>query len=155
MTMDELGRLASAEQMIPHAPILAKRSVEITAPVEKVWSILTGVPRWEQWYPYLKNAKLNGPFEAGVELTYGGLFKHDLRIAKVVQPKLVMVYGTLVGYTAITRWDLETLSEKRTRMSFTESSDGFLIATLSSNKSLETHLRSGSTGSSWKRNAPE
>ena len=118
-TIDELARLASAEQMIPQAPIQAKRSVEIAAPVERVWSVLIDVTRWKQWYPYLKNAKLNGPFEAGVELTYGGLFKHNLQIAMVVQSKLVMIYGTLVGYTAITRWDVERLNDKRTRVSFT------------------------------------
>ena len=113
MTLAELGRYASAEKLIPNAPIRA----------------------------YLKNAKLKGPFRAGAKLTYGGFFKHDLRIAKIEQGELVMIYGTLAGYTGITRWDVTRISAGQTKVAFTESLDGFLIATLSSKRSLETHLQ--------------
>lgn len=44
MTLNELARLAADEQMIPKAPVQAARSVQIAAPLGKVWSILTGVP---------------------------------------------------------------------------------------------------------------
>lgn len=98
MTMNELEQFAAKEQMIPKAPIEAACSVEISAPSNKVWSILTGVSHWERWYPYLKKAKLKGPFSAQTSLTYGGFVKHRLRIAKVVPGELVMLYGTMAGY---------------------------------------------------------
>ena len=78
MTMNELARFAAGERMIPKAPVQATRSVQITAPLDKVWSILTGVSDWERWHPYLKDARLEGPFSADTQLTYGGFIKHKL-----------------------------------------------------------------------------
>lgn len=141
MTMNELARFATNEQMIPKAPIQAACSVKIAAPPNKVWSILTGVSDWEHWYPYLENARLEGPFSADTQLTYGGLMKHKLRIAKVIPGELVMLYGTMAGYKGITRWDVKQVSGTQTEVSFTESSSGFLIGTLYSNQKLEAHLQ--------------
>jgi uncharacterized protein YndB with AHSA1/START domain len=141
MTMDRLARLASDGQMIPAAPILASRSITIDAPLDKVWHLLTTVSEWEQWYSYLKNAKLDGPFAVGTRVSYGGLFKHDLRIAKFVQQEMVMIYGKLAGFSGITRWDFRKLGENSTQVTFTESSEGPLLGLLYSNKRLETHLQ--------------
>ncbi len=58
MTMEELTQLAAAGKMIPKAPVQAARSVQIAAPLSKVWGILTEVSDWERWYPYLKQATL-------------------------------------------------------------------------------------------------
>lgn len=63
MTLNELAALASAEKMIPNAPMKAHGSVEINAAVENAWQTLTTVSKWAQWYPYLKNAQLDGPFK--------------------------------------------------------------------------------------------
>ena len=141
MTMNELAQLATKEQMIPSAPIGAACSVTIAAPVNKVWSILTGVSDWKCWYPYLKNVKLEGPFSAGTPLTYGGVIKHRLRIAKVVPEELVMVYGTMAGYKGITRWNVRRVGGTQTEVSFTESSSGFLLGALYSKQKLGEHLQ--------------
>ena len=141
MTMNELARLAAKEQMIPKAPIQASCSVKIAAPVSKVWSLLTGVSDWERWYPYLQNAKLDGPFSARSQLTYGGFIKHKLQIAKVVPGELVVLYGTMAGYKGITRWNVRRVSGRETEISFTESSSGFLIGVLYSNQKLGEHLQ--------------
>ena len=141
MTMNELARFAAGEQMIPKAPVQATRSVQITAPLGKVWSILTGVPDWERWHPYLENAMLEGPFSADTQLTYGGFFKHKLRIAKVVPGGLAMLYGTMAGYKGITRWDVKQANGTKTEVTFTESSAGFMIGTLYSNQKLGEHLQ--------------
>lgn len=141
MTLNDLAAFAAAEKMISNAPVHARRSIEINVPIDKVWHTLTAVSRWETWYPYLKKARLDGPFQAGSRLTYGGLFKHNLRLAKVTERKLVMLYGTLMGYTAVTRWDVEKLSATRSQVSFEESSDGFMIGTLYSESSLGKHLQ--------------
>ena len=52
-----------------------------------------------------------------------------------------MIYGTLMSYTAITRWDLDQLGPARTRVTFSESSSGFLISSLYSEQKLSTHLQ--------------
>ena len=141
MTMEELAQLAAAERMIPTAPIQAARSVQIAAPLNKVSGILIEVSDWERWYPYLEQATLEGPFAAETKLTYGKLIKHKLRIARVVDGKLVMLYGTMAGYKGITRWDVKAISGRQTQVSFTESSSGFLIGTLYSNNKLSEHLK--------------
>jgi uncharacterized protein YndB with AHSA1/START domain len=127
--------------MIPKAPVQATRSVQITAPLGKVWSILTGVSDWERWHPYLKDARLEGPFSADTQLTDGGFIKHKLRIAKVVPGALAMLYGTMAGYKGITRWDVKQVNGARTEVSFTESAAGFMIGTLYSNRKLGEHLQ--------------
>ncbi len=141
MNTNELSRCAANEQMIPRAPTHAARSIAIAAPLGKVWSILTEVSDWERWYPYLKGARLEGPFAAETPLIYGGFIKHKLRIAKVVPEKLVMLYGTMAGYKGITRWDIKQSSGAQTEVSFTESSSGFLIGSLYSNQKLGEHLQ--------------
>ena len=139
--MNELARLAADEQMIPKAPVQATRSVQITAPLGTVWSILTGVSDWERWHPYLENAVLEGAFSADAQLTYGGLIKHKLHIAKVVPGELAMIYGTMAGYKGITRWDVKQANGTQTEVTFTESSAGFMIGILYSTQKLGEHLQ--------------
>lgn len=137
----DLGQLAASERMIPNAPIEATRSVIVNAPIETVWRLLTEVDKWPRWYSYLKNARLDGAFQAKTALTYGGLTKHRLRIAKVKDLELVMIYGTMMGYTAVTRWDIKTVGTSRTKVTFTESSAGPLISLLYGVKGLGNHLQ--------------
>lgn len=139
MNLQELGRLAAAERMIPDAPVWASRTVEVHAPVATVWDVLTDVPRWASWYPYLRGARLVGPFDVDAELSYGGPFKHKLAVAKVRRRELVMLYGKLKGYSGITRWELGAAPEGCT-VTFTESSHGFLIAPLYGSARLGEHL---------------
>ncbi len=141
MTMNELAHAAAEGQMIPNAPIQAALSIRIAAPLKDIWSLLIGVSDWERWYPYLKRATLEGPFAQGSKLTYGGLVKHRLRIAKVVHGELVMLYGTMAGYKGITRWDIRAAGVDETEVSFTESSAGFLIGMLYSSQKLGDHLQ--------------
>lgn len=141
MTMTELVQLASSGQMMPAAPIIATRFIEIDAPLDKVWKILTDVSQWELWHPYLANAILAGPFAAGSQLTYGGFIKHHLEIAKVIDKQLAMLCGTMGGYKGITRWDVSQKDKGKTRVMFSECSSGFLIGKLYSNEKLGDHLQ--------------
>ncbi len=52
-----------------------------------------------------------------------------------------MLYGTMAGYKGITRWDVKQVNGTRTEVSFTESSAGFMIGTLYSNRKLGEHLQ--------------
>lgn len=127
--------------MIPNAPILATSSVLIAAPREKVWNTLVDVQRWENWHPYLKNAKLIGQFAPGAQLSYGGMIKHHLTAGKMVPYRTIVLYGTMAGYKGITRWDLREVEQNQTHITVTESSSGFMIGILYSNAKLEVHLQ--------------
>ncbi|MDR5822350.1 SRPBCC family protein [Caballeronia sp. LZ043] len=142
MTMAELVRLASRGQMMPDAPIAATGFIEISASLDKIWEILVDVTHWENWHPYLANAALAGPFVAGSKLTYGGLIKHHLEIAKVADKELVMLCGTMAGYKGITRWDIGKTNNGKARVAFSECSSGFSIRMLYRNEKLADHLQS-------------
>lgn len=135
-----LATWAEAEQMIPNAPVTASRSVTIDAPADRVWRILTNVEDWPQWHAYLKDAELHGDFAAGSALSYGGPLKHRLTVAKVKVNELVMLYGFLSRYTAVTKWDVQRASSGGTKVTFTESSAGPLMSVFYSSRSLGGHL---------------
>lgn len=97
MTVQELQRFASDGLMIPSAPIQDSQTKVINASIDRVWRIQTDVDHWANWYAYLRNAKLVGPFGPGAKLSYGGFPKHNLVIAKVDNPRLVMIYGTYMA----------------------------------------------------------
>jgi hypothetical protein len=139
--MSDLARAAAEEQMIPNAAIEASRSIQIAAPINRVWRILVSVSDWERWYSYLKNATLEGPFVAGSTLTYGGPLKHRLHIAKVTDLEQVMLYGTMAGYKGITQWNLRRIRDDHTEVTFRESSSGVLLSVLYSNRKLRDHLQ--------------
>ena len=141
MTTQDLQHLAFKERMIPDAPVQDSQTITIDAPIEKVWRIQTDVNNWPKWYPYLRNAELSGSFSAGTELTYGGFPKHHLVIAKVEDQNSVMIYGRYMGFSGVTRWEFQPLSQTQTKVTFTESSAGFLLSVLYSNKKLGEHLR--------------
>lgn len=141
MKMKDLRRFAVAERMIPNAPVQASRTIVIDAPIEKVWALQTDVAAWPNWYPYLRNAKLSGEFGPGTKLSYGGYFGHNLTIAMVKEPEIAMIYGKLMGYSAVTRWELRRESEECTKVTFTESSVGFMIVTLYGDEKLGEHLQ--------------
>lgn len=137
----DLNQIAYEERMIPDAPILATHTIEINAPVERVWQVATDVNKWPQWHEHLKNAQIEGAFQQGTQFSFGGLFKHHLTLSRVRPFDLVMYSGTLLGYAGVTKWEFKALTPQTTGVTFTESSSGFLIGTLYSNDALKTHLK--------------
>ncbi len=146
LPLKEVATLAAARQMIPNAPVSASRSVEIVAPIAAVWNTLTDVEGWPKWYPYLKAARLQGSFAPGTRLTYGGLFKHDLRLALVEAPRLAMIYGTLMGYIAITRWISRLLNPQKRQSRFLSHRMDSLSVPCTAAKSWVSTCRPGCKG---------
>jgi uncharacterized protein YndB with AHSA1/START domain len=140
LKIDELRKLAERGEMIPDASISASAEILISAPLEMVWSIMVDVNNWPSWYPYLQNARLYGAFLEGAQLTYGGLIKHKLALGQVQPLVTAMTYGRMLIYDGITRWDFAPLVDQHTKVTFTETSAGFLINRLYSDKALHRHI---------------
>ncbi len=140
MTMDDLQQIASSEQMISGAPVQASRTITINASIEKVWGIQTDIEHWPDWYAYLQNAELIGPFAPGAKLSYGGFFKHHLQIATVKSCELATIYGKYLGFSGVTKWEFKSLSGAQTQVRFSESSAGFMMSVLYSSEKLAQHL---------------
>jgi uncharacterized protein YndB with AHSA1/START domain len=47
------------------APVSSSRSIDVEAPPETVWSVLTGIADWPQWNPDVKSMSFDGPLEPG------------------------------------------------------------------------------------------
>jgi uncharacterized protein YndB with AHSA1/START domain len=44
--------------------------VVIEAPLERIWTLLTDVPRWPTWNPAVQSAALRGPLASGVSFVW-------------------------------------------------------------------------------------
>jgi hypothetical protein len=47
------------------APVSSSRSIDVEAPPETVWSVLTGIADWPQWNRDVKSMSFDGPLEPG------------------------------------------------------------------------------------------
>lgn len=66
----------------PNAPVVSNGEIEIAAPVEKVWNIMSSVEQWPHWHPKVRWAELRGQLYPGTRMfcKYG-----SMTIASVVQ----------------------------------------------------------------------
>lgn len=108
------------------APVISKQSVEINAPVEKVWKILTGINEWENWQSQVTHAEIIGqPKEGAFFIWYakGLTFKSQIHTCMPFQ-KFGWT-GKTVGANAIHNWNLVD-NEKNTTVFVEESLQGFI-----------------------------
>jgi uncharacterized protein YndB with AHSA1/START domain len=137
-SLEQLQPMAAARQLQPDAPVKAEASIDIDAPLEKVWAVFSDVERWPQWNSDAPNAHLDGPLAPGTRLTYGS---HKLELACVAPPTAMTFYGTLAGYKGITIWELAESTPGKTHVTARESNDGFLISLFYGASQLEEHLK--------------
>src|SRR3954464_14790620 len=52
------------------ATVRSKREVEIAAPPDVVWEVLTGFEQWPQWNPEVKSMSIDGPVAPGTEFRW-------------------------------------------------------------------------------------
>jgi hypothetical protein len=51
--------------MSPGASVRSKREIQIAAPPEIVWEVLTDFDRWQDWNPEVKSMSFDGPLAPG------------------------------------------------------------------------------------------
>ena len=131
----------------PGAPVRAERDVEIAAPVEIVWDVLSNVSEWPRWNDDVKSAVLTGDVAPGAEFRWkAGPATITSRIERVERPHLLGWTGRTFGLTAIHVWRLEP-AEDRTRVTTEESMSGLPARLLHGmtqknlDKSLDAWLR--------------
>jgi Uncharacterized conserved protein len=52
------------------APAVARGEIEIAAPPEIVWRVLTDIANWPSWNPDIKSVSLEGPLAAGTRFRW-------------------------------------------------------------------------------------
>lgn len=108
------------------APVVASATIEIQAPVERVWQVLTDIENWPEWQRAVTEATLRGSLAAGSEFIWraGGLTFHS-RLHTVVPNQVVGWTGKTMGVSAIHNWQLSHQNGVTT-VAVSENLSGFL-----------------------------
>lgn len=108
-----------------NAPVWAERDIEIAAPIETVWEVLTRVDDWPDWFSEGESAAITGPVEPGTTLRMKSRDPGTIkaRIEQVDEPHLFAWTGRTLGISAIHVWRLDR-SGDGTRVRTEESMEG-------------------------------
>jgi uncharacterized protein YndB with AHSA1/START domain len=101
-------------------------SIDIAAPVEAVWSVLTDVERWPVWNGDIARIALAGPFAAGttIAMTVQDGDTIVLRLADVVDGVRFVDEATVADTVIRTAHVVTRLDEQRSRVLYRLEADG-------------------------------
>jgi uncharacterized protein YndB with AHSA1/START domain len=89
------------------APAIASGAIQIAAPPEVVWDVLTAFERWPSWNPDVKSVAVSGPLAEGTEFKWkAGPSTITSTLRRVNSPALVGWTGKTLGINAIHVWRL-------------------------------------------------
>lgn len=130
--------LAAAGHIDDSAPVHASSQILISAPIDKVWKILTAIDEWPKWQTAISSAKVSGPLQPGTEFVWtSGHAKIKSRLALIAPNADLAWTGTSLGTKAIHVWHLKATEEGKTLVSTEESMSGFGLKLFYSSKDLE------------------
>jgi hypothetical protein len=94
------------------APVIADHEIDITAPLDTVWSLHTRVNAWPSWNQEMTDASLQGPFEAGNSFTWTSYgFTVTSTIYEVDDQSRTLWGGVAQGITGTHEWRFEPTAE--------------------------------------------
>lgn len=127
------------------APVKSKREVEITAPPEVVWEVLTGFEQWPDWNPDVRSMSFAGPVAPGSEFRWkAGPGTIVSTLEEVDRPRYIRWRGRTMSIKAMHEWRFEP-SNGGTRVDTEESFSGLLARLFrgSLQKTLDRSTESG------------
>lgn len=88
------------------APVSVRSSIEIRAPVERVWSILTDFPRWTDWNSAVTAIESSGPVAVGTTFRWRAGSVINSRVFRATAPSSIAWSGRTMGIEAVHVWRL-------------------------------------------------
>ena len=88
-----------------NAPVIARNHMEIEAPIDTVWKVLTDIKGWTNWQKSVSETEVLGKIEEGTQFHWkaGGLaFKSKIHTSKPITE--FGWTGTTMGASAIHNW---------------------------------------------------
>jgi uncharacterized protein YndB with AHSA1/START domain len=128
-----------------HGPVFGTAEIDVAAPAETVWRVLTDLDRWPDWQPDVESMSVNGPFAAGTVFRWkAGPRTIVSRIEQVEPLRLVAWSGKTLGVKATHVWHFEQL-DQATHVRTEEALRGTVARLLrgSLQKTLDTALEKG------------
>ncbi len=127
------------------APVRSKREIDIAAPAEVVWEVLTDFDGWPQWNPEVKSMSWDGPLAPGSAFRWkAGPGTIVSTLEEVDRPRYVRWRGRTMSITAIHEWRFED-RDGGTHVETNETFSGVLARLLrrSLQKQLDRALEQG------------
>lgn len=110
-----------------NAPAVSHAEIEVAAPPEIVWAVLTDIDNWPSWNPDVKEASLAGSLVPGVEFRWkAGPGTITSTIQSVEPPKVIAWTGKTLGIKAMHVYRLEPHGDA-TIVKSDESWDGLIV----------------------------
>ena len=130
------------------APVVGRSELEIAAPPDAVWEVLTAFERWPSWLRDVKSMSIEGPVAAGTVFRWkAGPGTITSTIQRVERPRLIAWTGRTLGIEAIHFWHLDA-RDGGTFVRTEESYEGLVARLLrrSLQKTLDRALRRRTAG---------
>jgi len=110
-----------------NAPVQTKQSIQIDAPVEKVWAVFTDINRWPEWQKDIPAATIDGPVQRGLVIHWKTAgFSIQSELQTVEKFKRIGWAGKAFGSFAIHTWSFQQ-HEGKTTVTVEESMEGWLV----------------------------
>jgi uncharacterized protein YndB with AHSA1/START domain len=109
-----------------NAPVVARAEIEIAAPPDAVWDVLTDFDRWPTWNPDVSSMTFGGDVVEGAEFRWkAGPTTITSTIRRIERPRLIGWTGRTLGTRAVHVYRLEPRNGA-TLVTTAESFDGWL-----------------------------
>ena len=97
----------------PNAPVKSSDIIEINAPIDSVWQVLTQINKWPSWQKDVTEANLLGELKEGTQFKWkaGGL-SFNSKIHTIVPKHMFGWTGKTIGASAIHNWTFEDKGNK-------------------------------------------
>jgi hypothetical protein len=112
-------------------PVLSVSDIDVAAPADLVWDVLTGIDDWPSWDPNTSAAAVAGDIEEGTTFVFkAGPGTIRSVIGTADRPRLISWKGKSLGISAHHVWTLEPIDESTTRVRTAETFSGVMPSLL-------------------------
>ena len=129
----------------PGAAVSSTREIDIAAPAEVVWEVLTDFDGWPQWNPEVKSMSWDGPLAPGAMFRWkAGPGTIVSTVEEVDRPRYIRWRGRTLRISAMHEWRFKE-RDGGTHVVTEESFSGFLVRLLRGTlqKQLDRALEEG------------
>jgi hypothetical protein len=121
------------------APVTSSSTIDVAAPIDRVWRALVDLQTWHEWAPHVAVLQ-HGDVCPDEPFTWRtGGFSIRSRFAVVEEKRELSWTGVFFGFKAVDRQVLELLEARRTRVTIEESLAGPLLPLLYSAAKLRVN----------------